>query len=437
MANKVARAATALTEAFFDLYPGEATEALEGAPVEEIVRFLETQPTRRGATVLERFSPQMAADCVLRLSDETVRRILPEMDPGDVGIVLSRLDEAEREQRLALLDAPLAMELKELMTYPDDSAGRMMDTRVVTFRPQLSVKDALSRLRTSRRVPSQDLVVVDEDNKLEGLVALVDAVRADPKRPLEQLVRRMPISVHAMTPREEVVDLLSRRNAMTLPVVDLEGRLLGVIRHDAHLVQAVQEEATADIQTMVGASREERALSTPLFAVRKRLPWLNINLLTAFLAAAVVGLFESTIAKFTALAVLLPVVAGQSGNTGAQALAVIMRGLALREIRVRNTPRVLLKELFAGTLNGVAIAAVTALGVYVWSRSLGLCAVIALAMVMSMAIAGLAGAAIPMLLTALRQDPAQSSSIILTTVTDVSGFFSFLGLATLFANYLV
>ena len=417
MANKPARAATALTEAFFDLYPGEATEALEGAPVEEIVRFLETQPTRRGATVLERFSPQMAADCVLRLSDETVRRILPEMDPGDVGIVLSRLDEAEREQRRALLDAPLAMELKELMTYPDDSAGRMMDTRVVTFRPQLSVKDALSRLRTSRRV--------------------VDAVRADPKRPLEQLVRRMPISVHAMTPREEVVDLLSRRNAMTLPVVDLEGRLLGVIRHDAHLVQAVQEEATADIQTMVGASREERALSTTLFAVRKRLPWLNINLLTAFLAAAVVGLFESTIAKFTALAVLLPVVAGQSGNTGAQALAVIMRGLALREIRVRNTPRVLLKELFAGTLNGVAIAAVTALGVYVWSRSLGLCAVIALAMVMSMAIAGLAGAAIPMLLTALRQDPAQSSSIILTTVTDVSGFFSFLGLATLFANYLV
>jgi magnesium transporter len=158
--------------------------------------------------------------------------------------------------------------------------------------------------------------------------------------------------------------------------------------------------------------------------------------LTAFLAAAVVGLFENTIAKFTALAVLLPVVAGQSGNTGAQALAVIMRGLALREIRVRNTPRVLLKELFAGTVNGVAIAAVTALGVYVWSRSLGLCAVIALAMVMSMAIAGLAGAAIPMLLTALRQDPAQSSSIILTTVTDVAGFFSFLGLATLFANLL-
>ena len=436
MASNRRRAATELTQAFFDLYPGEATEVLEGTSVEEIASFLETQEIRRAAMALTRLSPQIAADCLVRLADETLRQVLPMIDPGDVAVLLGRLDEAERERCLAILDLALAKELKELMTYPADSAGRMMDTRVVTFRPQVTVKNVLSRLRAAPRAPSQELVVVDEDNKLEGLVALADAVRADPRRPLEQLVRRMPVSVHALTPREEVVDLLSRRNVLTLPVVDLDGHLLGVIRHDAHLVQAVQEEATADIQTMVGASKEERALSTPLFAVSKRLPWLNINLLTAFLAAAVVGIFEDTIAKFTALAVLLPVVAGQSGNTGAQALAVIMRGLALREIRVRNTPRVLLKELLAGTVNGVAIAVVTALGVYVWSRSLGLCAVIALAMVMSMAIAGLAGAAIPMLLTALRQDPAQSSSIILTTVTDVAGFLSFLGLATLFANLL-
>lgn len=436
MASNRRRAATELTEAFFDLYPGEAIEVLEATSVEEIASFLETQQARRVAMALARLSPQIAADSLARLADETLREVLPLIDPGDVAVLLGRLDEAERERCLAILDSALAKELKELMTYPADSAGRMMDTRVVTFRPQVTVKNVLSRLRAAPRAPSQDLVVVDEDNKLEGLVALVDAVRADPRRPLEQLVKRMPLSVHALTPREEVVDLVSRRNVLTLPVVDLDGHLLGVIRHDAHLVLAVQEEATADIQTMVGASKEERALSTPLFAVSKRLPWLNINLLTAFLAAAVVGLFEDTIAKFTALAVLLPVVAGQSGNTGAQALAVIMRGLALREIRVRNTPRVLLKELLAGTVNGMAIAVVTALGVYVWSGSRGLCAVIALAMVMSMAIAGLAGAAIPMLLTALRQDPAQSSSIILTTVTDVAGFFSFLGLATLFANVL-
>jgi magnesium transporter len=170
--------------------------------------------------------------------------------------------------------------------------------------------------------------------------------------------------------------------------------------------------------------------------MRKRLPWLNINLLTAFLAAAVVGMFENTIAQFTALAVLLPVVAGQSGNTGMQALAVIMRGLALREIRVAHWQRVLFKEVLVGALNGVAIAIVTGLGVFIWSRSGGLALIIAIAMILSMALAGLAGAAIPLLLSRLGQDPAQSASIILTTVTDVTGFFSFLGLATLLSTLL-
>jgi magnesium transporter len=210
---------------------------------------------------------------------------------------------------------------------------------------------------------------------------------------------------------------------------------VGVIRY-ADLLRATQREATADIQTMVGVSKEERALSGVLFAVRKRLPWLQINLATAFLAAAVVGLFEGTIARFTALAVLLPVVAGQSGNTGAQALAVTMRGLALREIRLKHWPRVAGKELAAGAINGVAVALVTAIGVYLWSQSLGIAAVIGVSMVCSMIIAGVAGASVPMALTLLRQDPAAAASIVLTTVTDVMGFLTFLGFATLASGML-
>jgi magnesium transporter len=186
----------------------------------------------------------------------------------------------------------------------------------------------------------------------------------------------------------------------------------------------------------VGASEQERALSSPLFAVKKRLPWLQINLLTAFLAASVVGLFEETIATVTALAVLLPVVAGQSGNTGAQALAVTMRGLALREVRTRHWLRVVTKEVLAGAGNGVAVALTTSAAVWFWSDSSGLALVIGVSMVISMTLAGLSGAAIPMILTALRQDPAQSSSIVLTTVTDVAGFFSFLGIATLLSSML-
>ena len=174
-------------------------------------------------------------------------------------------------------------------------------------------------------------------------------------------------------------------------------------------------------------------LSKVSFAVRRRLPWLQVNLGTAFLAGAVVGLFESTIAQFTALAVLLPVVAGQSGNTGSQALAVTKRGLALREIRARHWLRVTLNEVATLAINGVAVAMVTALAVFFWSGSIGLAGVIAVAMVISMAIAGLAGASIPIVLDRLGQDPAQASSIVLTTVTDVVGFFSFLGLATVAA----
>jgi magnesium transporter len=191
--------------------------------------------------------------------------------------------------------------------------------------------------------------------------------------------------------------------------------------------------ASASIQTMVGASKDERALSKASFAVRKRLPWLQINLLTAFLAAAVVGLFENTIAQFTALAVLLPVVAGQSGNAGAQALAVTMRGLALREITVRQWLPVTLKEVSVGLINGLAVALTCGIGVFVWSGSSGLVLVITLSMVLAMIAAGFAGAVVPIVLKRLGQDPAQSSSIILTTVTDVAGFFSFLGIATLLA----
>lgn len=311
-----------------------------------------------------------------------------------------------------------------------------MQPRAPSLPARLTVKQALGRLRRFKPRETAVLVVTDDSGKLLGLVDLVDVVQAAPGTLLESLLpAAAPIRVNATTPRDEIINLFTRNRLQLLPVVDFEDHLLGVIRQSS-VITATQEEAATDMQAMVGVSRDERALSSPLSAMRKRLPWLNINLLTAFLAAAVVGLFENTIAQFTALAVLLPVVAGQSGNTGAQALAVIMRGLALREIQVRQWQRVLVKEVLAGALNGIAIAVVTGFGVLVWSKSVGLAAVIGVSMVISMALAGLSGAAIPLVLTRIGQDPAQSASIILTTVTDVVGFFSFLGLATVFSALL-
>ena len=310
-----------------------------------------------------------------------------------------------------------------------------MDPRFVTCRTEDTVEEALARVRKCPERRILDLCVVDENLRLLGMVAMQVLATAPVEMPLGQLVVGEPTHIHPMTAKEEIADLLTASRATTLPVCDFDNRLLGVIRHDA-LLSTAQQDASADMQSMVGVSRDERALSSSIFAVKKRLAWLEINLLTAFLAAAVVGLFEETIAKVTALAVLLPVVAGQSGNTGAQALAVTLRGLALREIRPRDWARVARKETAAGLMNGVAVALTTGVGVFAWSHSPALAGVIAVSMVLSMIMAGLAGASIPVILTALGQDPAQSSSIVLTTVTDVAGFFSFLGLATLFIRHL-
>jgi magnesium transporter len=408
---------------------------LESIPAAEVARLLEKQSVVDAAEVVGHLTADMAAQAIERLTDESAASILTRIEPTRAASLLARIDEDSKNRILNSLAPSLSRELEELLAYPGDSAGNLMDARVTTFRSDMTVENVLRRLREYPRRNLQEVFVVDEGGRLLGAVAVQALAVSRPKIRLDEILAPVRAFVEPMAPREDVVEILTEHRLTTLPVVDHEQRLLGVIRQDA-LVAATAEEASVDIQTMVGASKEERALSTPSFAMRKRLPWLEINLGTAFLAASVVGIFEETIARYTALAVLLPVVAGQSGNTGAQALAVVMRGLALREVRVRHWARLLRKEVTVGFLNGVAVALTTSFFVYLWSRSPGLALVIGISMVASMAIAGLAGAGIPLLLTVLRQDPAQSSSIILTTVTDVAGFFSFLGIATALSHML-
>ena len=432
MAAELAPVLDSLNETFTRGYPGEVAAVLESLEPAEAAHFLEGREPVAAAAVLERLTPDLGREILERWGETVAGPVLSTLDPGSAAPLLARVAEEKREQLLGALPPALAGEIRELVQYPADSAGGLMDPRVTAFRPETTVQEVLDQLRAHRSRRVQVVYVIDAEGRLAGAVTLQDVALAAPGDRLGELVRREPAQVQATASREEVLEAFGERRVPSLPVVDVHGRLVGVIRHAA-LVEAAQEEASVDVQTMVGASRDERALSPPLFAVRKRLPWLQINLLTAFLAASVVGLFEDTIARFTALAVLLPVVAGQSGNTGSQALAVTMRGLALREVRARHWMRVASKEISAAFVNGLAVAVTTALGVFVWSGSLGLTLVIGLSMVLSMTLAGLSGAVVPMALTALGQDPAQSSSIILTTVTDVVGFFSFLGIATLLA----
>ncbi len=435
MTQELLGAVAAVNRAFLHGYPGEVARALESLPVEEAVAFLEEQEPAAAASAIERLTLDSAERVLAELRDDLAAAAIARIDPARAAALLARLDEPARERRLAQLARPAASEIRDLIRYPADSAGALMDPRARAFRPDTTVHDVLERLRAAPERRLQVVYVVDAGGRLAGAVPLQDVALAEPEAHLDALVRGLPASVPATAGRHEVIEEFETRRAPSLPVVDAEGRMLGVIRQTA-LVEAAQEEASVDLQTMVGASRDERALSPSLFAVRRRLPWLQVNLLTAFLAAAVVGFFEDTIARFTALAVLLPVVAGQSGNTGAQALAVTMRGLALREVRARHWLRVAAKETGTAALNGLAVAATSCLGVFWWSGSPGLTLVIGLSMLLSMTLAGLSGALIPMALTAARQDPAQASSIILTTVTDVVGFLSFLGIATALSGFL-
>jgi magnesium transporter len=430
-----ATAVAALSQKFLLDYPGEAARELEAMSAEDAAALLAMHAPRAAVRAWEALAPDVAREVLERLPAELARHVLAEAEPASSVAVLSQLEPEERDRRLATLDKEVARELRELTAYPEDSAGRLMDARVSPLRAGMTVGEAIERLRAARRRGLRELYVVDDAGRLAGRVEMQDLALTERTRPLGEIQRGIVAAVRDTDPREEVVEILQREPITVLPVINHAGRFLGVIRQ-SELMAAVEEETSLDIQTMVGASPDERALSRPWFAVKKRLPWLQINLLTAFLAAAVVGLFEGTIAKFTALAVLLPVVAGQSGNAGAQALAVTMRGLVLREISLRHWPAMVWKESATGLVNGVAVAATCAIGVYFWSGSIGLVYIIAIAMVVSMVAAGLAGALVPILLRRFGQDPATASSIILTTVTDVVGFFSFLGVATLFAGML-
>lgn len=433
--TSLAPAEAALTQRFLLDYPNEAARLFEAMPSKDAAALISVQPPHAAMRAWQSLATDVATDVLEQLPESMAIHLLSEAEPLMSVSVLTQLDTERRESWLDRLHSEVAKELRDLLAYPGDCAGRMMDPRVSPLRAGMTVSEAIERLRHIQRKGLRELYVISDEGQLSGFVEIQDLALANPELPLADITHDVIAKVSDLDPREDVVDTLMKQPISTLPVINTHGNLVGVIRQD-ELMAAVEEETSLDLQTMVGASPDERALSTPTFAVRKRLPWLQVNLLTAFLAAAVVGLFESTIAQFTALAVLLPVVAGQSGNAGAQALAITMRGLVLREISLRHWPKVVGKEAVTGLINGIAVAVTTGLAVYVWSHSLSLVGIIMLAMVVSMLVAGLAGAMVPMLLRRFGQDPATASSIILTTVTDVVGFFSFLGIAALFAPYL-
>ncbi|GKS64541.1 hypothetical protein YTPLAS72_18450 [Nitrospira sp.] len=306
-----------LHETFIIDHPAEAGPLLDSFEIGEVVRLIESIPPNSIAVLLSSMNPAVASEILAALPEELAIQVVRETSPGDAAGLLARLERDRRKAIIRRLARPLAKEIGLFMEYPAESVGSLMDAGVFALSEDLTVEDAVTQVRIRAPKDLHDIYVIDRRRYLVGMFSVRDLLLLNPAERLQSVMRHDVPAIHPMENREEIVDLFAGRRLLTIPVVDLDGRLLGVIKNE-DIVKASQEDATADLQTMVGASKDERALSPLLFSVQKRLGWLQVNLVTAFLAAFVVGMFVDVIAQFTALAVLLPVAAGQSGNTGAQ-----------------------------------------------------------------------------------------------------------------------
>ena len=404
----------------------EAGDALRSLPIPLVVRVVKALQINYAATLLK------DAD------DQFLNELTQQLDPQFLASLLMRLPQEARERMSKHISRKLKGQIRELMDYPGGSIGRIMTTDFVALKKDNTAEEAIEKIRAlaKKQYPSSYVYVVDAENHLVGVLNMRELMLAAPDKTLDEISRKDFFALHCFMDRQDAANELAKRKFFAAPVVDSENHILGIVKAE-RMIQGVQEEITKDIQRMFGAGADERVFSTILFSLKKRLPWLHINLATAFLAAAVVALFEGIIAQLTILAVFLPVVAGQGGNAGAQSLAVVMRGIVMREIPKDKIFDLIFKEGKIGAINGAVIGMVTALVAWLWYGNPFLGLVIGLGMLVNLIFAGLSGASIPLIMKKIGIDPAQSSSIILTTVTDVLGFLAFLGFAVLFRGFLV
>ena len=385
---------------------------------------------------LSELGPEDGAALLADRSAEEIARYVQELPSDDAAAIIDYLPEELSASVLELMRRKESADVENLLEYPEQTAGRIMNPHVFALAEDLTVGESITELQSARDVEMVFyLYVVDVRRHLVGVVSLRRLLLVSPETPLKRIMTTDLISVRVDTDQEEVARQVASYNLLAIPVVDEENKLVGVITVD-DVIDVIKDEATEDIYRLAGVTGDERVFTPPLESLRMRLPWLGVNLVTAFLAASVVGLFEGTIGQVTALAVFMPIVAGMGGNAATQTLTVIVRGIALGELTWANARKALAKEVVVGIGNGLAIGLLAA-GVATLFRGdpmIGL--LLGAAMFINLGVAAAAGTLIPLGLRALKVDPALASSVFITTLTDVAGFASFLGLATIFLRFL-
>jgi magnesium transporter len=370
------------------------------------------------------------------LDDATIGAICSSSAPDDAADLLDALDPDRRERILELLGATQSAKLESLLEGEKETAGSLMNTEFLALDEDLTMAQAVEAIRQYPRKETFFYVYcIDEGGHLVGVLSLRSLILAGANVKLKDIMVQSVVRTQVDSTPEEVAQIVSKYDLLSVPVVDLQNRLVGVVTVD-DVIDVIQEQAEEDLLHLAGVAAEERVSTPGIQSFRMRFPWLAINLATAFLASWVVSWFQGTIAKWAALAVFMPIVAGMGGNAGTQTLTVFVRGLALGEVEWASGFRAIRKEMLVGFANGLANGVLTTLVVGLWTGDWVIATILLIAMTANLVIAGISGGLVPLALERFGFDPAIASSIFVTTFTDVGGFFSFLGLATLAIRYL-
>jgi magnesium transporter len=420
-----------------DAHPADVASALRDLPLEDQVRLFRLLPPARAGAVLAELDDPTAHELMRSLDEHEVSRVLEQLPADDVVEVVEELPRAEAEKLLDLMEEEKSEAVQELLEYREGSAGRLMSREFVAVHENATVAQAIEHIRKSKSGDDAFyLYVVDDHEHLVGYVPLHRLLTADPATPVRAIRKEDVPSVTVDTDQEDVARLVQRYDLVQVPVVDENRRLLGTISVD-DVIDVIHEEATEDIQRLGGAGGDETVLDPPRAVFRKRLVWLLVNLATALLASSVIGAFEPSIQALAVLATFMPIVASMGGIGTTQTATVVVRGLALGEMTPHALGRVLRKELWLGLTTGTVNGLVVAVIAFAWKGHLLLAVILGVALVLNMLVAAVVGTLIPVALKVFRIDPAIASSVIITTFTDVCGFFSFLGLATLLMRFLL
>jgi magnesium transporter len=415
------------------LHPADLAELVLDLNESERRQLLDYLPTDIVGQLFEYAEDDELRDLIRGVGVEDLPAVLEEVEDDVVADVIQHLEPSEREETLAALDR--GDEVAELLQYGDESAGGLMSRGFVQLNEGITVQQAIDYLRVLRPPTERAyyLYVVDGEKRLQGVVSIRDLLVSAPRTTLGEITQRDVHAVSTGTDQEEAARVLQRYNLLAVPVVDDEGRLEGIMSAD-DLIDVLQEEATEDMYRMVGLDEDERIFSSVRVSVRRRIPWMMVNLVTAFIAAAVVGLFDSALSKAAVLAYFMPVVAGQGGNAGTQTATIAVRSIALGDLDVGDVIRACRKEILVAMANGLVIGLTAALASFAWKQNEALSIVLGVALFLNICAATMGGVLIPLGLKAVKVDPALAANIFVTTVTDVMGFVFFLGIASLVIN---